>query len=323
MDLGADSFAAFRTIVLPQLGTALLAGAILAWRGFGVWAPVTGHVLWQLFVLIAAIRVSGFSPRLTVDWDQARKMIRFGLGFSASVRVWQLRGLVNPLIVGRLLGTEAVAFVALAVRTIEALSFVRTAVGRVAIAALARLREDPDRCQQMMQKGARLQLYALGSVFVLITALGPPLLPRLLGGRWSSALAVLPFVAAAALVNSVFVLEASALFVEGRQWVVTRSYLWHVVILLAGTAILTPRLGIAGYGWAELAACLSYVILHRGLQPSLRISMPPIARWLACAPNSATKPSCAPSLPTAIFPKHALLGNLCSASDHPNRKALP
>jgi putative spermidine/putrescine transport system permease protein len=30
MDLGADSFAAFRTVVLPQLGTALLAGAILA-----------------------------------------------------------------------------------------------------------------------------------------------------------------------------------------------------------------------------------------------------------------------------------------------------
>ncbi|MEZ4364532.1 MAG: ABC transporter permease [Kofleriaceae bacterium] len=30
MDLGADRFAAFRTVVLPQLGTALLAGAILA-----------------------------------------------------------------------------------------------------------------------------------------------------------------------------------------------------------------------------------------------------------------------------------------------------
>ncbi len=30
MDLGADNFAAFRSVVLPQLGTALLAGAILA-----------------------------------------------------------------------------------------------------------------------------------------------------------------------------------------------------------------------------------------------------------------------------------------------------
>ncbi len=30
MDLGADNFAAFRTVVLPQLGTALLAGGVLA-----------------------------------------------------------------------------------------------------------------------------------------------------------------------------------------------------------------------------------------------------------------------------------------------------
>jgi len=105
---------------------------------------------------------------------------RLRLGFSASVRVWQLRNLVNPLIVGRFLGTEAVAFVALAVRAVEALSFVRTAVGRVAIAALARLRENPERCQRMMQKGARLQLFALGPVFVLLCVLGPPLLPGLL-----------------------------------------------------------------------------------------------------------------------------------------------
>lgn len=260
---------------------AFVTGAILAWRGLGVWAPVTGHVIWQLFVLLAAGRVSGFSPRLTVDWTRTRRMLGFGLGFSASVRIWQLRGLVNPLIVGRFLGTEAVAFVALAVRAIEALSFVRTAVGRVAIAALARLREDPARCQQMMQKGARLQLFALGAVFGVMSILGPPLLPRLLGGRWSSALAVLPFVAAGALINSVFVLEASALFVEGRQWVVTRSYLWHVAILVFGTAILTPRIGIAGYGWAELAACVPYVILHRGLQPNLRISLSPVLPWLA------------------------------------------
>jgi PST family polysaccharide transporter len=274
----------FQAVAKIEFGgqlSAFVVGAILAWRGLGVWAPVTGHMIWQLFVVFAAKRVSGLSPRLAVDRARARRMIGFGLGFSASVRVWQLRNLVNPLIVGRLLGTEAVAFVALAVRAIEALSFVRTAVGRVAIAALARVREDPARCQHMMQKGARLQLFALGGVFAAMSVLGPPLLPSMLGGRWSSALVVLPFVAAGALINSIFLLEASALFVEGRHWVVTRSYLWHVSILILGTVVLVPALGIAGYGWAELAACVPYAILHRGLQPGLRISLPPILPWLA------------------------------------------
>jgi PST family polysaccharide transporter len=274
----------FRDVAKIEFGgqlAAFVVSAILAWRGFGVWAPVAGHMIWQLYVLVAAQRVSGFSPRLAVDWNRARRMIGFGLGFSASVRVWQLRNLVNPLIVGRFLGTEAVAYVALGVRAVEALSFVRTAVGRVAIATLARLREDPERCQRMIQKGARYQLFALGPVFLLIALLGPPLLPKLLGGRWSSALMVFPFVASGVLIHSIFALEASALFVEGRQWVVTRCYLWHVLLLILGTAVFVPNAGIVGYGWAELAACIPYCILHRGLPLSLRVSLGTTMPWLA------------------------------------------
>jgi len=71
------------------------------------------------------------------------------------------------------------------------------------------------------------------------------------------------------------------LFVEGRQWVVTRSYFWHVAILVAGTAIFVPSFGIVGYGWAELVACIPYAILHRGLQPGLRVSLRATMPWLA------------------------------------------
>ncbi len=188
---------------------------------------------------------------------------------------------MNPLIVGRLLGTEAVAFVGLAARAIEVLSIVRTAVERVAIATLARLRENPEQCRALMQKGARLDVLVLGPAVLLVSTFGPALLPKLFGERWSGALLVLPFVTAAALVNSVFALEASALFVEGRQWVVTRCYLWHIAILTLGTLMFAPVVGIAGYGWAELAACISFAILHRGLQPGLRIALLPFLPWLA------------------------------------------
>ena len=275
---------AFRDVAQIEFGgqlSAFLVSAILAWRGFGVWAPVAGHVMWQMFVLVGAQRISGFIPRISFRLSRTREMINFGLGFSASVRIWQLRNLVNPLIVGRLLGTEAVAFVALAVRAVEALAFVRTAVGRVAIAALSRMREDPERCREMMQKGARWQLFALGPAFCLLALLGPPFLPQLMGARWASVLLVFPFLAAAALTNSIFVLEASALFVEGRQWVVTHAYLWHIVIFVFGTFTLLPKLGIVGYGWAELAACVPYAILHHELRRSLRISLTGIVPWLA------------------------------------------
>ena len=273
----------FRGVAQIEFGGQLCAfvvGAVLAWRGLGVWAPVVGYVAWQAFVLVAARIVSGFAPRLNFNLPRARQMMRFGLGFSASVRVWQLRNLVNPLIVGRFLGTEAVAFVALGVRAVEALGFVRTAVARVEIAALSRLREDPARGREMMQKGARWQIFALGPAFCLLALLGPKFLPTLMGARWSSVLLVFPFIAAAALTNSIFLLEASALFVEGRQWVVTRTYLWHVALFVSGTAVLVPRFGIAGYGWAELAACLPCFLLHDALTPNLRVSLKACLPWL-------------------------------------------
>ena len=52
------------------------------------------------------------------------------------------------------------------------------------------------------------------------------------------------------LINSVYNLQASALFVVGRHWVVMRAFATHVFLLAAFSAILVPRLGVAGYGWA-------------------------------------------------------------------------
>lgn len=273
----------FRDVAQIEFGgqlCAFIVGAILAWRGLGVWAPVVGYVAWQAFVLVAARIVSGFVPRLNFNLSRARQMMSFGLGFAASVRVWQLRNLVNPLIVGRFLGAEAVAFVALGVRAVDALGFVRTAVSRVEIAALSRLREDPERGREMMQKGARWQIFALGPAFCLLALLGPRFLPTLMGARWSSALLVFPFIAAAALTNSIFLLEASALFVEGRQWVVTRTYFWHMAVFAIGTCALVPRMGIVGYGWAELAGCLPCALLHKELTPNLRVSLGANVPWL-------------------------------------------
>src|SRR3989442_3596319 len=77
------------------------------------------------------------------------------------------------------------------------------------------------------------------------------------------------FVGAGLLVNSVYNVQASALFVIGKQWTVMRSYTLQVALLGAGTLLLLPRLGISGYGWAELLACGGYFILHSGLKEAV------------------------------------------------------
>ena len=258
---------------------ALLVSVTLAWRRCGVWAPVAGLIAWQLWVAIAACRAARLMPRLAFDRHEVRAMLSFGLGYTLSQRAWQLRSLVNPLVVGRLAGPEGVAFVALAVRIAESLGFVRVAAGRLAVAGLSRLRDEPHRLRAALQSALELQVVVLGPLLCLFAIAGPYLVPKLFGVRWTPSLQVYPWIAAAVLINSVFNLQSSALFVLGQQWAVLRAYSAHVALFAAGTLLLVKRFGISGYGWADLLACAAYFLLHRRLAGYVQLSYSRLAGW--------------------------------------------
>ena len=256
----------------------LVVSFVMAWIGLGVWAAVAGQTTWQVFLLIAACVCARLNPRLRFDSSEARKMLSYGVSLTASLRTWQLRTLVNPLLVGRFAGAEAVAFVALAIRIAEALGSVRLAAGRVAIASLARLERNSEILRRTLEESLYFQVIVLGPLLCFFPLFGSLLIHHVIGSRWMASLAIYPFVAAGVLVNSVYNLQASALFVNGRQWIVMQSYLAHVVLLGAGTYLLLPHFGIAGYGWAELLACVGYVAIHRAFRGTL--SYRKVAPWL-------------------------------------------
>jgi O-antigen/teichoic acid export membrane protein len=265
----------FRSVARIELGgqtAGLVISAILAGSAFGVWAPVAGQFAWQVYVLIATSAATRMVPRITFDLKEARAMLSFGIGFTSSMRVWQLRTLVNPLLVGRFAGADGVAFVALAVRIAEALGTLRLAAGRMAIAALARLQDKREQFRIAVERASLLQVMTQGPLLFAFSLAGPLIVRHVIGVRWMPILLLYPFVAAGVLVNSVYNLQASALFVMGRHWTVMRSYTLHVTVLGAGTLLLLPRLGISGYGWAELLACGGYFILHSALKKAIGFS---------------------------------------------------
>ncbi len=274
----------FRAVASIELGgqvAAFAVSALLAWRGLGVWAPVAGHLVWQLVSIAAAWAAAGLRPSLVFDRAEARAMLRFGLGYAASMRVWQLRTLVNPLLIGRALGVEAVAFAGLAIRLAEGLSFLRVAAGRISLAMLARAQHDAAAFRRLLQQIVQWQIAALGPLLCLFAVTAPWIVPRVFGPRWIPALAVYPLVAAAVLANAVFGVEAAALFVFGKQWKVTRAYAVHVGLLGLGTLLLVPVLGVQGYGWADLFACVGYYLIHKELDSGLRAATRACAGWLA------------------------------------------
>ncbi len=88
--------------------------------------------------------------------------------------------------------------------------------------------------------------------------------PVIFGERWTPALDVFPYVAAAYLVMAAFILHSSLLYVLRRNRRVAEI---NAVRLLAQTALsvtLLPVVGIAGYGIALLASQATAVLLDQG-----------------------------------------------------------
>ena len=256
----------YKRVAVIELGSQLiyyLVALPLAFQGAGVWAPVAGWCTQQIQTVSLLFLISRYRPRLCWNPDLIKQMLSYSVGYSASSWVWQLRNLVNPLVVGRYAGAEAVGYVALAIRLVEVLSFVKGATWRLSIAALGRLQGDPIRLGKAVSEGMSLQILALGPLLVAASWVSPLILPLLFGDRWLPVIQIYPFIALSYLSNAMFNMHSSVLYVLQKNWEVTAFHVAHIILFAGASLLLVPRLSsIVGYGWGEVVALASYAVIH-------------------------------------------------------------
>jgi PST family polysaccharide transporter len=80
-------------------------------------------------MVVLTVYSTNVRPRLCWKPSLIREMLAYGLSLSFAGWLWQLRSLVNPVIVGRFAGAEAVGFVALAIRLVEMLALLSLSPG--------------------------------------------------------------------------------------------------------------------------------------------------------------------------------------------------
>lgn len=273
----------YRSVAVIELSAHVsygVVGALLAFYGAGVWAPVAGHVASQILKVAAVWTVSGLWPRLYWSRALVGDMVRYGIGYSSSMWIWQLRRLVNPLVVGGILGPEAVALVGLAVRITGALSIVRRATWRLALVVMAKVQRDPSRTGRVVDEAMLVQVMALGPFLGGFAVVGPWLMPHLYGPEWQGLFAVYPFIALAALINAVFNMHSSQLYVRKHNLDVAVFHALNVALLAGAALVLVWRFGLVGYGYAETIALCSYWVIHAQLLKFMRPSYGAVALWL-------------------------------------------
>jgi PST family polysaccharide transporter len=163
---------------------------------------------------------------------------------------------------------------------VEILAFVKTVTWRLSVAALAKVQVDKTRLRRGMEEAMTFQVLATGPALAGFALIAPWLLPVLFGRTWDPVVDVYPFIALGYMVNAVFNMQSSVLYVLKKN----RSVAWfnatHVLLFAATSLLLVPRFGLWGYATAEVVALCSYAVSHWQVTRLLPVSYARVIPWL-------------------------------------------
>jgi PST family polysaccharide transporter len=226
----------------------------------GIWALVLGF--WAA-VLAASLSLALFAPQgFRPVWNPRamRALALESLPFAGPAWITQLRVLANPFIVGIAMGPEQVGVIALTVRLVTALGVIREIIRRLATSGMRGMRHDHARLRRFVERATEMQAFLVGVPLLLFSLILPVLIERGFGSAWRGIDRVFPLVAIAYVMAAMPNVPACLLAIMHRNRPVIVTLIAQVVLLWVATAALTPFLGIASYGCADILAALTSAI---------------------------------------------------------------
>lgn len=246
---------------IAQVANYLLS-VILVLTGWGFWGPIVGTVV--RYIVQASMSYS-FYPvawRWRWRWQTLKPALQYGLSYSSSDWLLNLKNLRVPLLVSRLAGVEAAGLISIAIRLAEQLAILQMVVRRMSISVMAKLIDDPDKTRNAISKGMAYQALLIGPVCAIFSCISAWIIPIMFSEQWLISAKIFPFIALGTMVGAIFELHASTLYATGHNYEVARRNLWFVSILWLANLLLIPSLGLWGYGLAEIIALPSYYWIH-------------------------------------------------------------
>ena len=260
-----------------EVATAELAGQVLflaaaavfgSLYGFSARTLVCGWVIQQVVLIPSLILLARYEMRKawTDEGDlkeDFRRAYSFGLAYSASGILWELRGLGLPLLVTPIVGIGVAGSVALAYRIADFVFIVKGAAYRVALSTLSSIRGERNKVTDVVERASEMQVFAVMPFVALYVVVVPLVGSAVLGDRWAGVIWLVPLAATASVAASVFNVGAAALWVSGKAKEMLLFLLTYIAILFWGALAIQAVSSSFGYVLAEALACASYALLYR------------------------------------------------------------
>lgn len=234
-----------------------------AMRGGGALMLVIGDVCRYAVMAGVAVAISRWPMGFHFQREVAQPMLAYCRGYLAALSISALNINGLPLLVGKLLGLEALAVVRVAYGVITQMSMLKAIALRVAGAALAKVQLQKEKLIGAVSEGVFYQLCVVGLPLCAVASQSEWLLPQVYGEKWRAAAPVLLLACFAPLVNSVFAMHTSALYAAGKPAEVARFSLVYTLAVWPAALALMMKFGYLGLPMAEIVALPAYWVLQR------------------------------------------------------------
>lgn len=235
----------------------LAASLWMALQGFGVWSLVIPQVAGEIVYSLSCYRRARWRLTVEFDWTSLKPLLRFGTDISLSRTVWFAASRADQLIIGRVLGTEALGLYSLALQFASALpQFASGTLSRVAYPVFAQLQHDPLRLKKAFLGVLRYMILVCLPAFAGIGLIAPDLFGLAFASSWHGAVVPLQVLCVLAFLK---LMEAMAGFVVNARGRTRLNLRFNVMALVAtGMGVLAgTRLG--GVTAVALMATISFV----------------------------------------------------------------
>lgn len=253
----------FRNLFFCDVAGALagmLAAVICAFRMHAAYAFVVGQIA------TAAVRAGGlwlaspWRPTLRFRFSDLRRHLSFGL-YQTGERLLNF-GVqnVDKLLIGRLLGTEALGYYSVAYQLMmRPMVMLNPVVTRVAFPVFARMGGDRKRLSDGFLEVVRVIAFATMPLYLGLFAAAGPLLRLLLGPGWAPAQPVFRVLVFLGLLFSLGNPVGPVMLALGKARV---TFWFNAVafVLYAAAILIGSRRGLLGVAGAQLAVCLCLLV---------------------------------------------------------------
>jgi lipopolysaccharide exporter len=249
---------------ISSAGVGFLVAVTTAQLGYGVYALIWGSLsaAGTRSILLRIVGAKLHRIRLRFDWKDTRGFLSFGAYQMGERTISYLSSNMDKLIIGRLLGSDALGLYNLAwYLVVQPESRINPVVTRVVFPVFARLQGQPEALKQGFLKVLRMLSTVNFPALLGLAAVAPVLIPVMFGQKWLPAVGLVQILAFVSISRSIADPVGSLLLAKGRA---DLGFKWNLALFVLqsmGVAIGASLNGVIGVAWSLLLLQAFYSLL--------------------------------------------------------------